>query len=403
MSGSISSLRRSDSSRASRSPISRGRSCASAVREKCRPITAARSRTVRSSGRSRSMRAASSAWMVGGISRSASSTPAVQRSPSRLSAPSWTSMRTSSPTKSGLPSLVASTRPAIAAGSASAPITFAASRVAAPASSPASVTTSLTQAAGRRQRRARVAQLGPRGRQHQQRHVAAPLHQVLDQVEQQRLRPLDVVDRQHHRPHAGERGEPAADDEEDLLRRSRRAGQQRRDPVGDPGALGLAFRQPRQDRRAQVVAAAAVVDAEQPAQRLGERREGGAAGRVAMRHQDGRPVAEAAGELVDQTRLAETRRSEHHGQAGSGRRDGGVVDRADAPQLVVAPDERDRRRAGRPLERHHAVRRHRLGPALQREAAEGRQRHAARRRGAASTRRAARRRRAPPAGAAPPR
>ena len=62
--------------------------------------------------------------------------PAIQRSPSRLSAPSCTSMRTSSPTKSGLPSLVASTRPATAAGSSSAPITFAASRVAAPASRP---------------------------------------------------------------------------------------------------------------------------------------------------------------------------------------------------------------------------------------------------------------------------
>ena len=68
--------------------------------------------------------------------------------PSRLSAPSWTSIRTSSPTKSGLPSLVASTRPAIAAGSSSAPMTFAASRVAALASSPASVTTSATRPPG---------------------------------------------------------------------------------------------------------------------------------------------------------------------------------------------------------------------------------------------------------------
>ena len=41
----------------------------------------------------------------------------IHRSPSRLSAPSCTSMRTSSPTNSGLPSLVASTRPATAAGS----------------------------------------------------------------------------------------------------------------------------------------------------------------------------------------------------------------------------------------------------------------------------------------------
>ena len=58
-----------------------------------------------------------------------------------------------------------------------------------------------------------------------------------------------------------------------------------------------------------------------------------------------------------------------------GRRDGGVVDRPDPPQLVVPPDERDRRRARGTLERHHAIRRHRLGAALEREAAEGRQRH----------------------------
>ena len=47
--------------------------------------------------------------MVGGISSAARSAPTIQRSPSCVSAPSCTSMRTSSPTKSGLPSLVAST------------------------------------------------------------------------------------------------------------------------------------------------------------------------------------------------------------------------------------------------------------------------------------------------------
>ena len=46
-----------------------------------------------------------------------------------------------------------------------------------------------------RERRARVAQLRARGDQHQQRHAGAPLHQVLDQIEQQRLGPLQIVDR----------------------------------------------------------------------------------------------------------------------------------------------------------------------------------------------------------------
>ena len=144
----------------------------------------------------------------------------IQRSPSRRSAPSCTSMRTSSPTKSGLPSLVASTRPATAAGSSSAPITFAASRVAAPASRPPSVTTSATSAARRRERRARVAQLGPRRHEHEQRHAGAPLHEVLDEVEQQRLRPLEVVDHEHDGPHRRERGEQAPHGEEGLLGRA---------------------------------------------------------------------------------------------------------------------------------------------------------------------------------------
>ena len=64
------------------------RPATAAPRRRCarseRPTTAARSSTVRSSGRSRSMRAASSAWIVGGISSAASSAPTVQRSPSRF-------------------------------------------------------------------------------------------------------------------------------------------------------------------------------------------------------------------------------------------------------------------------------------------------------------------------------
>ena len=54
-------------------------------------------------------------------------------------------------------------------------------------------------AAGDVERRARVAQLGARRHQQQQRHVGAPLHQVLDEIEEQRLGPLQVVDHEHDR------------------------------------------------------------------------------------------------------------------------------------------------------------------------------------------------------------
>jgi hypothetical protein len=77
----------------------------------------------------------------------------------------------------------------------------------------------------RRERRARVAQLRAPRREHEQRHAAAPLDQVLDQVEQQRLRPLEIVDREHDRLRRRERGEEAAHDEERLLRRRGRAGE----------------------------------------------------------------------------------------------------------------------------------------------------------------------------------
>ena len=269
----------------------------------------------------------------------------------------------------------ASTRPATAAGSSSAPITFAASRVAAPASSPASVTTSATRPPGTVSDERTSRSSGRAADEDEQRHVGAPLDQVLGQVEQQRLGPLEVVDREHDRLRRGERGEEAAHDEERLLRRRRRAGEQRGDPVGDAAALGIVAGHGGLDRRAQRVAAGALVDAKMRAQRLGDRRERGAAGRVAVRGQDGRAVAEPARDLVDEARLAEARRAEDHGEPRAPARDGRVVDRHQPPQLVVAPDERRRRCARRPLERDDAVRRDRLGAALEREDAEGLERH----------------------------
>ena len=81
-------------------------------------------------------------------------------------------------------------------------------------------------------------------------------------------------------------------------------------PVGDARALGVVAGHDRVDRGAQHVAAGAFVDAEQRAQRLGERREGGAARCVAARREHGGALADAARELGDEARLAEAGRAE---------------------------------------------------------------------------------------------
>ena len=61
-----------------------------------------------------------------------------------------------------------------------------------------------------RQRRAQLAQLGPRERDQQQRRVADPLGEVLDEVEERRLGPVDVVEHEHERPLARQRLEHPA-------------------------------------------------------------------------------------------------------------------------------------------------------------------------------------------------
>ena len=47
-------------------------------------------------------------------------------------------------------------------------------------------------------------QLGPGEGDHAQRRVARPLEQVLHEVEQRRVRPLHVLEREHRRIHVGE-------------------------------------------------------------------------------------------------------------------------------------------------------------------------------------------------------
>jgi len=142
-----------------------------------------------------------------------------------------------------------------------------------------------------------------------------------------------------------------------------------------PRPIGVVARHDRVDRRAQRVAARAGLDAEERPQRLGDRREGRSAGRVAARAEHRRALRDAAAELVDEPRLAEAGRPEQHDESRAGRGDGRVVHRSESAQLVVPAHERGRVRARGAVERGDAVGGHGAGAAAQRERAERRERH----------------------------
>ncbi|TMA78597.1 MAG: hypothetical protein E6J72_13625 [Deltaproteobacteria bacterium] len=179
-----------------------------------------------------------------------------------------------------------------------------------------------------RERRARVAQLRARGDEHEQRNAGAPLDQVFEQVEQQRLRPLRVVDREHDRLRGRDRGEEPAEHEERFLGRRGRTSEQGCDPRRDAVALGLAFGHDRLDRGAHRLRAGNGVEREQGPKRVGDGGEGRDRRGVAMGGHDDRAVAEPPRQLCEEARLAESRRAENRRQTGGRRRDRGVMDGA---------------------------------------------------------------------------
>ena len=229
-----------------------------------------------------------------------------------------------------------------------------------------------------RQRRAQLAELGARAEQDEERHAARPLHQVLGQVEEQRLGPLHVVDDQHDGPRRGQRREQPPHHEERLLGRGGRAGQQRGEPGRQPRALRLRAGHDRVDRRADRLGLVRVAESEPLAQRRGDGREAAATRRIAARRQHDRAVAHAPRELGQQARLAEPGRAEQHGQARTGRGDRGFEHGAQPAQLVFAPHECRALPDGGRVQRDHAIGRHRLHAAAQRERAERLERQLAR-------------------------
>ena len=210
------------------------------------------------------------------------------------------------------------------------------------------MTTSDTSPPATAERRARLAELGACRRDDEQRHARAPLHRCSVRSSKQRLGPVQIVEHQDHRLGRGERGEKPSHREERLLRRDRRADEERRDPVDDAPLLVLLAGHVSPERRPERVRARGIVEAEKV-------RSASASGAnvvppVALSRavKTVAAVAEPASELVDQARLPEPRRAEQDREPARRRRDRRLVDRRQPPQLLLASDERRRRRpAGR--------------------------------------------------------
>ena len=157
-----------------------------APRWKRRPSTEPRCTTARSSGSSRSMRAASSAWIDGGtVSASGSSRKCAS----------------SCSTKSGLPSAVATTRSRSSGASSWASASTSSSESSWPSGSR---TTSVAPGRGAAQDGRTSKRSGRARAEDEDRRVARRSGDVLDEVEQRRVGPVDVVDDEHERPLARE-------------------------------------------------------------------------------------------------------------------------------------------------------------------------------------------------------
>ena len=134
--------------------------------------------------------------MVGGTSTASASTVISQPSPVRANTPSSTSIRTSSRTNSGLPSVDSGRSAVISGGNDSAPSSRAASSSVAAASSPSSETTAEMRRPCSVSAGADLTDLGACECHDQDRRITHPLDEMVEQVQEQRLGPLDVVDHQ---------------------------------------------------------------------------------------------------------------------------------------------------------------------------------------------------------------
>ncbi len=165
---------------------------------------------------------------------------------------------------------------------------------------------------------------------------------MLDEVEQQRFGPLDVVDHDDQRLFGRGRLDQAAYTPERLLHRAGGPdADQPRQRVDYPVAIAVARREQRADRRARRVGVEIVGQPGGVAHELRDRLEGGLAGAIAPQLDGLRTgvLGQARAQLAREPRLADAGGAEH-GHEARPRRGARVVERADEPlHLRVAADE----------------------------------------------------------------
>src|SRR6266508_4548551 len=213
-----------------------------------------------------------------------------------------------------------------------------------------------------------VEELGPREADKEDRRVARPVGEVLDEVEERRLGPLHVVERHYDRSLLRQRFDQLPHRPERLLVRGVALPEAGGgcEPVDDDLGLGLACEE-RGQLRASVLRRVAWADRGGLADELRERPEGDAlAVGHAAAHQDARLFAELREELVHEPRLPDARRAEDREEMAGVLVDGPPESLLKEGELALSADERrveppsERGRAGDDSEQAPRVDRLRL-------------------------------------------
>ncbi len=243
-------------------------------------------------------------------------------------------------------------------------------------------------------------QLRPSQGHDQDRMLASPRGQVLDEVEQARVGPLDVLEDEHRRCRVGDALEEATPRREELIALEccqRIVRQQHRQPRLHPGAFGVVphdLGEGRSELTTGQLRLGVIGEANPPSQHVPHRREGDL---VAVGWRAPRVPEDLLGECLDllaqlprQATLADARDTGHGNQPAAPIAHGSFEEADQLGQLVVPADERAGVRRAfdpvcRPAHRARQERDDRRGPSLQRKLADGlvgggHRRHLARRR-----------------------
>ena len=164
-----------------------------------------------------------------------------------------------------------------------------------------------------RERRPDVPEFRAGQAEQQEGHVLDPLGQVLQEVEEQWLGPLDVVDHDDHRTVASARAhQPPYAPERLLDRTGRRRADQPREDVDKPFAVGFVVGQQRAEPLTGRRGVGVVAEIGGITDQLRDRRERGVAGAVAAQLDGDRPALGRGGgaQLARESGLADARRSE---------------------------------------------------------------------------------------------